>query len=182
LIFNASKLILTFDLQKNGNFLHDKRAGPRFGIHQLDFQATKVKFYNLNFEKFQDKIPHEYSGIQNLDPFLRKSLESALEFLRPFFFQLEQLYKTFAPELYETVLQDIENFKSRIFLKIFSIYKSGMTEANMECPFYLWTSCWLSLHCFTHAHTDSGLGDQGYSGTLTGGNMKNAPCFGVVDW
>ncbi len=60
---------------------------------------------------------------------------------------------------------------------------SGMTTAPLlECPFELWTSCWISLQCFTHAHKDSDLGDKGYSGTLTGGNMQNFPCFGVVDW
>jgi hypothetical protein len=49
-------------------------------------------------------------------------------------------------------------------------------------PFSLWTSCWLTLQCFTKAHTDGELGDIGFSGTFTGGFMQDVPCFGIVDW
>lgn len=55
-------------------------------------------------------------------------------------------------------------------------------EPSVLLPFSLWTSCWLTLSCFTYAHTDADLGDIGYSGTLSGGNMKNNPCFGIADW
>lgn len=52
----------------------------------------------------------------------------------------------------------------------------------LTLPFSMWTSCWLTLLCFTKTHTDSGLGDIGFSGTFTGGNLKDDLCFGVVDW
>jgi hypothetical protein len=56
-----------------------------------------------------------------------------------------------------------------------------VSAPTMKSPFALWTSCWFTLQCFTHAHTDAELGDFGYSGTLSGGNQMDTPCFGFVD-
>ncbi len=115
LIFNTSQLFILTDLKKNQNFRLDGRAVERIGIHKKDHEATKVFFYKFIYFFNQKGTPHEYIGIAKADPFLRKSLETALEFLRPFFRKMEEIYKIFAPELYKATLEKIRKFKSRIF-------------------------------------------------------------------
>jgi hypothetical protein len=66
---------------------------------------------------------------------------------------------------------------------VFFLIISELTDLpRLTIPFDLWTSCWLTISCFTHAHRDSDLNDMGFSGTISGGNMKDASCFGIVDW
>lgn len=126
-----------------------------------------------------------------MQPISLHAVRSVLEFLAPTFSKLEGIYKLFCPLLYEKTLEKLEAFKSSkfhfiIYLFIhfsFIYFISELSQPlKLKLPFSLWTACWLSIQCFTYSHTDSDLGDQGLSGTITGGNLQDSNSFGIADW
>lgn len=98
------------------------------------------------------------------------TVQKLLSFLEPFFVELEQIYKRYAPTVYHLTLIQVKKFLEKAEVP------------SLTVPWSLFTTAWLTLNCYTYQHTDQELDDVGFSGTLSGGNMVDQLSFVIVDF